>query len=637
VNSDFRVGPWLVQPSLNTISRNGTSNRVEPKIMEVLVCLAEHRGEVVSKEKLFQAVWPDTFVSDDVLKRSVSELRHVFGDNAHESRVIETIPKRGYRLVSAVQPTNGMPLARPTEPPGAKRTETRHRSRLGAVGGVLGLIALIVACAVAFNVVGMREWLLPRNRPPSIHSLAVLPLASLSNDPIQEYFADGVTDALITDLAQIGALKIVSRTTVMRYKKTDKPLPLIARELNVDGIVEGTVQRSGDRVRITAQLIYGPADRHLWAQSFERDLKDMLALQSTVASEIANEIQIKVTPEERAKLKKVRPVNPKALDAFVKARFHLDRAGKLEFYKGKQLAEQEEIHNAVSYLDRAIQEDPSYIPAYVTHFDLIDAANISHLEFLPKAEAALTKALELDETSVEAHLALAKLLMQYEYDWSGAEREFRTAIQHNPNSAEAHAQYSDYLGNAGRTTDSGKERELAQTLNPAHDYRSCVSPLRCDYTVDQTQGVLDLIASGDPFAIGGQAKDYAIAGRYRESVDMWERCLSIYGWHDFVRVLKHADAKGGPKFGMREWMRAAEEYSRSHDDFPVFVMAFTYASLGDKDHAFEWLEKAVAQRNWCIIYLKVDDVWNPLRSDARFTNLLQRVGLPPAALETLPH
>jgi len=625
VNSDFRVGPWLIQPSLNTISQNGTSNRVEPKMMEVLVCLAGHIGEVVPKEKLLQAVWPDTFVSDDVLKRSVSELRRVFGDDAHESRIIETIPKRGYRLVAAVQPMNGVPLARPTD---ARRTDTRRRSRLGAVGGVLGLIALMVACVVAFNVVGIREWLLPRNPPPSIHSLAVLPLASLSNDPIQEYFADGVTDALITDLAQIGALKIVSRTTVMRYKKTDKPLPLIARELSVDGIVEGTVQRSGDRVRITAQLIYGPADRHLWAQSFERDMKDMLALQSAVASEIANEIQIKVTPEEQAKLKKVRHVNPKALDAFVKARFHLDRAGKLEFYKDKHLAQQEEIHNAVSYLDRAMQEDPSYIPAYVTHFDLVDAANISRLEFLPKAEAALTKAVELDETSVEAHLALARLLMQYEYDWSGAEREFRRAIQHNPNSAEAHSQYTDYLANVGRTTDSGKERELAQTLDPAHDYRACLGPLRCDYTVDQNQGILDLIASGDPFLIGGQAKDYAIAGRYRESVDMWERCLSMYGWHDFVRVLKHADAKGGPKFAMREWMRAAEEYSRSHDNFPVFVMAFTYASLGDKDHAFEWLEKAVAQRNWCIIYLKVDDVWDPLRSDARFTNLLQRVGLP---------
>jgi hypothetical protein len=171
-------------------------------------------------------------------------------------------------------------------------------------------------------------------------------------------------------------------------------------------LMEGTVQRSGDRVRITAQLIYGPADRHVWAQSFERDMKDMLALQSAVASEIANEIQIKVTPEEQAKLKKVRHVNPKALDAFIKARFHFDRAGKLEFYKDKHLALQEEIHNAVSYLDRAMQEDPSYIPAYVTHFDLVDAANISRLEFLPKAEAALTKAVELDETSVEAHLAL---------------------------------------------------------------------------------------------------------------------------------------------------------------------------------------------------------------------------------------
>ena len=241
------------------------------------------------------------------------------------------------------------------------------------------LLLLAFGFMLSLDGGGLRDRLLG-NKNPSIHSIAVLPLQSLSDDPKQEYFAEGVTDALITDLAQISALKVVSRTTVMRYGRPDKALPQIARELNVDGIVEGTVQRSGDRVRFTA---HAPADRHVWAKSFERDVQDVLDLQSNVASEIAREIQVKVTPEEQANLRNIRPVNPKALDAYVEARFHFDQVGKLEYYKGKREQQKDELRKAVSYLDRAIQEDPSYIPAYVGYFDAIDAANTSQLAASP--------------------------------------------------------------------------------------------------------------------------------------------------------------------------------------------------------------------------------------------------------------
>ena len=334
MNNGFRVGPWLIQPSLNTISQNGTSTRLEPKVMEVLVCLSRRAGEAIPKEELLQTVWPNTFVSDDVLKRSISELRRVFEDDAHQSRIIETIPKRGYRLVAPVERVNGS--AQVTSSPVS--VETRSSPMTCSNAPLLGMVSIILDCfhrrsawtfvavsvgcllLLAFGFMlsldggGLRDRLLG-NKNPSIHSIAVLPLQNLSDDPKQEYFAEGVTDALITDLAQITALKVVSRTTVMRYGPPDKPLPQIAHELNVDGIVEGTVQRSGDRFRITAQLIYGPADRHLWANSFERDVKNVLALQSTIASEIANEIQVKITPAERSKLANLRPVSPKALDA----------------------------------------------------------------------------------------------------------------------------------------------------------------------------------------------------------------------------------------------------------------------------------------------------------------------------------
>ena len=550
-----------------------------------------------------------------------------------EPHIIQTIAKRGYRLVAPVVPVNGVAMPLPASPAvEAKIGSWVGSRRLRIVMLVVCGTVLLGSLLVIVNLGGVRGLLLGRNPASAIHSLAVLPLQSLSADPAQEYFAEGITDALITDLAQISALKVVSRTTVMNYKGTTEPLPQIAHELNVDGIVEGTVQRSGDRVRITAQLIYGPADRHLWAQTFERDVKDMLALQGAVASEIAREIQVKVTADEQAKLRDVRPVNPKALDAYVEARFHMDQVGKFEFYKTKQRAQQEELGKAVSYLDRAIQEDPYYLPAYLGYFDAINSGNGSNsrLDLLPRVEAALTKALQLDETSLKVHLDRAELMEHYAYDWRGAERETRRALELNPNSPDAHSAYSDYLAEVGRSVEANKEREIAQGLDPGHDYFADAGVHRDNgQTLEQERQALEEKAPNDPFAIGTIAKEYAMAGQYKEAVEMWAKCLELYGWNDFVAVLNRASAKGGPKFALEDWMRAVDEYSRAHDDFPVFVPAFTYASLGNKDHAFAWLEKAYARRNWCIMYLKDDPVWEPLRSDPRFKNLLRRVGLPP--------
>ena len=632
MNNKFKVGCWQIDPRLNSISSNGSTVRLEPKVMQVLVCLASQPGEPFSKEVILKTVWPDTFVSDDVLTRSVSELRRVFEDDAREPQFIETIPKRGYRLVAPVVPLNGMSPA--VESAGLPETHSRtpsrspwYRARRTAAIAI-GTVVFGLGSLVALNVGGLRDRLLPRNSRAAIHSLAVLPLQSLSADPSQEYFAEGMTDALITDLAQIGALKVVSRTTIVRYGRPEKPLPQIARELNVDGIVEGTVQRSGDRVRITAQLIYGPADQHLWANSFERDVKDMLDLQNALASEIAGQIRVKITPEEQAKLKSLRPVNPKALDAYLEARFHLDRGGKLDFYKDKELGVLEEIKKAVSYLDRAIQEDPNYLPAYVAYFDTVDTGNISRLEFLAKAKSAVNKAVVLDESNIQAHLLRARLMEQYDYDWPGAERELNRALELSPNSADAHDAYAQYLLCMGRQQEFMKETERAQSLDPGHDHFADAGVSRVGQTLEQDRQALDEKAPNDPFALGVMAKEYAIAGRFKESVEMYERCLTLYGWHDFANLMKRADAKGGPKFALDEWMRAGEAYSKTHDDFPVFASAFTYASLGNKDRAFASLDKAVEQRNWCILFLKADKVWDPLRSDPRFDALLRRVGLP---------
>jgi len=625
-------GAFEVDLRAGELRKHGVKVKLQEQPFQVLQILLEHPGEIVTREDLRQRIWPsDTFVDfDGGVNNAIKRLREALADRAETPRFIETLPRRGYRFIATV---NGY---------GNSRINVVDRSN--QAGGLLSRqvfwVALSALAAMAIvgtlfwlNLGGLRERFSRAPHTTKIQSLAVLPFPSLSSDPKQAYLAEGITDAVITALARISALRVVSRTTAMQYADSKKPLPQIARELRVEGIVEGTVQRSGDRVRITMQLIDGSSDGHLWAESFEDDVRDELALENNIATTIANQIRINVTPEERAQLKSVRPVNLKALDAYLEARFHLDQAGKQELYYGKEPAVTAELGKAVACLDRAIREDPNYVPAYLAYFNAVDAMAIQRLSFLPRARSALQRALELDETNVRAHLALARLLMQYQYDWGGAEREYKRGIQLNPGLAEAHAAYAEYLDNVGRSDEASKERELAQSLDLTRDFygQCCEGPLtvRAGMSLEQKKQIVDETASDDPFLTGEVAKEYAVAGRYKESIELYERCLTLYGWHDFVKILKRANARGGAKFALQEWMRAAEQYSKEHDDIPpVFAMAFTYASLGNKDRAFAWLNKAYEQRNWCIIYLKVDNVWDPLRSDPRFKELLQRVRLP---------
>ena len=306
----------------------------------------------------------------------------------------------------------------------ARRPVPRQRWYRWALGA-FGALAILAVGFVGLNLGGLRDRLF-RRAAPAIQSLAVLPLTNLSGDPAQEYFADGMTEELITDLSHIGALKVISRTSVMRYKKSDKSLPQIARELNVDAIVEGSVQRSGDRVRVSAQLVHGATDQHIWASSYERDARDVLALESDVARAIAGEVRIRLTPQETARLTKARPVNLKALDAYLEGRYHLDKSFPLEWHKGLEKSYEEETQKAVASFEQAIREDPNYVTAYLGIFEVVRAAGVvPHLEFVPRAKAAVRKAVELDDSLVRAHSAMAQMLMQYDWNWSGAEKELK--------------------------------------------------------------------------------------------------------------------------------------------------------------------------------------------------------------------
>ncbi len=632
MGDDFRIGSWLVQPSLNTVSQNGKTFHIEPKVMEVLVCLAQHAGETLSKKALLETVWPDTFVTDDALTRCISELLRVLDDDAKESRFIQTISKRGYRLVARVEKDSGAAVRavqepRDTNPAPSESEGARRKTWIGPLA-VTGGVAALAAILAGFNVGGLRERLFSRTTSAKIRSLAVLPLTNLSNDSAQEYFADGMTDALITDLSQISALRVISRTTIMGYKKTDKPAPQIAQELHVDGIVEGTVQRSGNRVRITAQLIYGPKDQHLWADSYERDMQDAFAIQSMVARAVADEIRIKMTPQEAARLKNARPVNPKALEAYLTGRFHLDQYVKLEYYQGKEHARLQELHDALAQFDQAIALDPQYTPPYLWPFDGMEPVGDVPLDLLPGVEAGVAKVLQFDETNVLAHLVRARLLEQYEYDWHGAEKEIMRAIELSPNSADAHYQYGQYFLSLGRQEDEKRELDIAQALDPARDYFYTFGFLRMGWTLEQRSQAVEERAPDVPIFRAVLGKEYAIAGRFDESAEEYEKCARLYGYTEFAELLHTSRTRANGKVALREWMRAREKAYLQGVPLSSVAFAFTYASLGDKDNAFHWLEKAYQERHWCILYLKDDPVWDPLRSDSRFKDLLRRAGLP---------
>src|SRR5271155_2152409 len=435
------------------LRKYGLKVRVQEQPFQILAMLVEHPGEVVTREELQRNLWPaDTFVDfDHGLNKAINKIREALGDSAESPRFIETVTRRGYRFLADVKIVDAA-AARGQE------VGAGTGARVGAVGPAAAveeaalprfrpvpLAWKICAIVLLVLIAGFVIWKLRRGGggTPVIRSLAVLPLESLSNDASQDYFADGMTDELITDLGQISALRVISRTSVMTYKHARKPLPEIARELNVDAVVEGTVLRSGDQVRITAQLIQASADKHLWSQSYKGELRDTLALQNEVARAIADQIQISLNPQEQAALKNVKVVNPEAYVSYLKGRY----------FWNKRTADGLKV--ALAYFNQAIDEDPNYAQAYSGLADTYallgdwQYAVMTPKEGLPKAKAAAIKALELDSTLGEAHNSLAFCLDGFDWDLNSGGKEFRRAIELNPGYATAHHWYSWHLALVG--------------------------------------------------------------------------------------------------------------------------------------------------------------------------------------------
>jgi serine/threonine protein kinase/Tfp pilus assembly protein PilF len=512
-------------------------------------------------------------------------------------------------------------LRRLADPTAAVATAARPRWRKGVLA--IGILFVIVAALLSLISV-------LRQGPPSdasIRSLAVLPLENLSHDSEQEYFAEGMTDAITTELAQIGAVRVISRTSTMQYKDANKPLPQIARELNVDAIIEGSVLRSGNKVRVTAQLIQASPERHLWAKSYESDLRDVLGLQSQVAQSVADQIRIKLTEEEESRLRKVaHRIDPEAHDAYLRGRYYAN------------LGEPQDLTKARDYFQQAIKQDPLYAPAYTGLADYYSVlpfyTSTPPDDVFPKAKAAVSRALRLDPSLAEAHASLAYILTYYDWNWTEAEREFQRALALNPNDATVHHRYSRYLSSLGRLDDALKEIRKAGELDP-------LSPI-----VKANVGVIYFFGREYDLAIRhlgevlqehpdfstahwGLGLAYEQKGMHKEAIAEFEKAdaLSKHGSVNTLASLAHAYAVAGQR--SKALAIVSELESRSQQK-PIsrYQFALVFAGLGQKDQAFAALETALRERSTLLTYLKMDARFDSLRQDLRFADLLRRMGLP---------
>ena len=609
--------------------------RLTPKAFAVLQYLVDHAGRLVTQDELLNALWPDIFVQPEVLKSHILDVRTALGDHAKDPKFIQTHPKRGYEFIAPVREASALKDS-PDESPGEKgasaeapfaleprggRDESlrpavgRSRSRTWVLVGVLA--ALVLLAAISYG--GFRGWFRGFNGRPQLHSIAILPLQNLSGDPQQDYFADGMTEELTVDLGQVSALRVISRTSAMMYKNSKKSVPDIAKELKVDGVVEGSVVREGNEVRITAQLIDAKSDHHVWARSYTRGLSNILALQREVAQEIADAISIELSPQEKARLQRSETVDIEAQDLYL---------------LGAHLVSVGDPPHALPYFLKAVEKDPNFARAHAalshTYALLGGDGLMPYMEAFSKAKASAKKAIELDEGLSDGHLALADAVATLDWDWKTQERELKRALELNPSGASTHWAYAFALEKLGRTDEGMTQLRIMQQLDPVSS-QSAAETVEAEYYARRYDASMDHLRRLDAanpqrvllgfwFGVVNREK-----GLYQDSVNA------------FMTVGDHPHALGHMGNAYARWGRVAEasaviprlQQHIQQNGIGTYEVALVYAGLGEKDSAFEWLEKAFVVRDKGLTFLKVDPCLDPLRSDPRFQELLRRVGLPP--------
>jgi TolB-like protein/Flp pilus assembly protein TadD len=566
----------------------------------------------------------NTFVDYELgINVAVKKVRDALGDSVENPRFIQTIAKKGYRLLIPVEMINPKLAAStvselpsvPAAPATAVATEIlRHSARKRWFSAAL---AAIVLSAFGFWLFRAQA---KNHRPAQIHSLAVLPLRDLSPDSGQEYFADGITEELITNLAQTLPLRVISRTSVMRYKRTEKPISEIARELGVEAIVEGAVARSGNQVTVTVQLIDATEDRHLWAQKYDRNMGDLLGMEAELAQRIASQVGGTLIPDQEIKIKQSRPIDPKVSELYMKGRYFWNKRTDEGFRK------------AAEYFQQAVELDANYAPAYAGLADcyLFQPPTAAPKVSATNATAMAKRALELDNSLAEPHATLGLLAENFELDWAKAEKEYKRAIELNPNYATAHQWYGGELEHRGRFDEALEEMKLAGDLDPlsiiiikdtgeiyyvARKYDRAIEYFRRALEMDPNFVVAHMYL--------GLA--YAQQQEFSSALAELQKARLQQDSQDILCELGYVYALSGKKREAEKILSDLKVISKQRYVIPTYY-AIIYAGLGDKDKAFEWLERGYREGG-LLTGLKTDPQWDSLRTDSRFADLLKRVGL----------
>jgi TolB-like protein/DNA-binding winged helix-turn-helix (wHTH) protein len=625
----LRFGVYELDLKNGELRKAGQRLKLQPQPFKVLAILAVRAGETVTREEIQRQVWGEELFVDFErgLNVCIQQIRGALNDDADAPRYIETLPKRGYRFLVPVQkletPAQAAPAGVVSQQIPAVPS-TYSKVKLFRLGVTLVAGFLLISAFLYFASISNRFPF--RNAAKSIRSVAVLPFDNFSGNPEQQYFADGMTEALIAELGQIRDLRVPSRTSVMLYKRANKPLRQIARELAVDALVEGSVKRSGDRVEITVQLLDGPQDRHLWGGTYDRDSRDVFALQDELARAITAELKISFSPQEQQHLKSAAPVNADAYVAYLHGRYY--------WYKRTI----EGFQKSIQYYEQAVAADSNYAPAYAGLADayaLLGSSPNDGLppnEAMPKAKAAAQKALQLDDGLAEAHASFAYINMVYDWNWALAEKEFKRAIELNPNYAGVHEWYAQFLAARGRESESLSEMNRARDADPllvlmhAAVAEALYYSRRYDDVISQCQQTLEL-DPGYPLAHFHLGRAYMAKNMYPEAIAEYQKAQASLGETPaLVMAVGYANAKAGNRAAARKALEELRAQSK-RKYVPALYFAAMYTGLGDSDAGMSWLEKAYREHSDYLIYLNVDPMADSLRSSPRFQAILQKIGI----------
>jgi TolB-like protein/DNA-binding winged helix-turn-helix (wHTH) protein/Tfp pilus assembly protein PilF len=605
----FRFGVFELDTQQGELRKHGLRIKLHDQSFHVLLVLLQNSGKAVERKDLQQRLWPNnTFVEfENGLNNVVSRLREALGDPADNPRFIETLPRRGYRFVAPVEKVGD--AVAPERAMAAGATSWRWLLVASAIVVLAGAIFAFIAAT--------------RTDAPERHAVAVLPFATAASgkESADEYLAFGMTEALTTELSRAGTLRVISQTSALQYKNTNKPLPLIARELGVKSVVEGSVVREGDQVRFTIQLIDASNDTHLWAQHYSRDANVALSGQRELARDVAAQIRARLVPSDQTSPPPFRQTNPQAYEAFVKGRFFLQRSDEAS---GKRARE---------FFEQAIADDPSFAPAYVglAHYYVTTDAVAPDIAMAKTRENA-RRALKFDENSAGAHAALG-FAAYWDWDWSTAEREFKRALELDPNHALARRWYGLYLSSMGRHEAAIQQIQVAQELDPASisalDAAGAIwlNARRFDKVIEQAQKIRDL-SSEDSRAYTYFASGYLHQGKFAPAVEAAQKAASLSQAQPLdLLILAQAQKSAGHVEDARRTMNRLKEMAKA-GYVPEVFLAITCWSFGEHELAMQYLQRGFERRDTYLAVLKVAPMFDEMRSDPRFQQLVERMNFP---------